>query len=641
MSKDLQLTATRLAATTRQVFGSIAVFLLWVSPARAEPIDLAVQGALTSSSGGPVTDGGYPMGFAFYADKTSGAPLWTELFLSVTVKNGVFSTVLGSGTTKLDHSLFTTAKPVYVGITVGTDPELPREVLRRAPLAIHAMAAAVASDLQCSGCVGSDDLAKAAITGEKIALGAVGANHVSFNWAGSDSPGGVATYAIGANTAKLAESADNAKLAALADEALSANMAKNLQCTGCVGSDDVAKGSITLDKLAADVANGFVSVKGGKVDGALEVTGALSVGGGIDMQGSALTKAAIGVGDAKVVVCTAKEAGQLLFDKASARLYLCDGTKQRRLTVCSELCAPAATIDCGTSISDGCGDANPLCGTGSKCEAGKTCSSGKCTAPPGSQTNPAASCKAVLAASATAKSGAYWLDPANTGKPFQTWCDMDTAGGGWTLVAIISSVDGVASMACGMNWDYKSALWTNTTTLAAADFDENKDHKYDSYATVPFGEFLMVEKVATKVGFKQWKVGNHTSFAVMMQGGCATLADAAVASGGTISADNAVIFSNNLKRNCNSDYSNNDDLSRLHGNSPNNPQGNCYNGGWGLGVDGDAPNCEWASEARPQYGGWSTQCYSETGFYSGGELCGAGCAKHHDSGVFAGSLFVK
>jgi len=52
----------------------------------------------------------------------------------------------------------------------------------------------------------------------------------------------------------------------------------------------------------------------------------------------------------------------------------------------------------------------------------------------GTVANPATSCKAILAQSPGSKDGLYWIAPGNVA-PFQAWCDMGNAGGGWTLAA--------------------------------------------------------------------------------------------------------------------------------------------------------------------------------------------------------------
>lgn len=56
--------------------------------------------------------------------------------------------------------------------------------------------------------------------------------------------------------------------------------------------------------------------------------------------------------------------------------------------------------------------------------------------------------------------------------------DMTTAGGGWTLVGIISSGGGISAMSCDLNWNYDNQHWTSKTTVLNADsFDAAKDHK--------------------------------------------------------------------------------------------------------------------------------------------------------------------
>ncbi|KAK3734210.1 hypothetical protein QZH41_013295, partial [Actinostola sp. cb2023] len=52
----------------------------------------------------------------------------------------------------------------------------------------------------------------------------------------------------------------------------------------------------------------------------------------------------------------------------------------------------------------------------------------------GTKARPAKSCLDILVSSHSRGTGVYWLDPPNTGNPIQGFCDMDTDGGGWTIV---------------------------------------------------------------------------------------------------------------------------------------------------------------------------------------------------------------
>lgn len=217
--------------------------------AHAEPVQLAAQGRLISSSGGPASDGNYAISIGLYPQAQGGIAVFEEPFLAVAVQGGVFSVTLGAAKYPLDSAVLASGQPLWVAVTVGTD-ELSRVPLQRVPSAVHALVAKTAADLKCSGCVEASDLAAGAVTAEKIALGAVGANHVSFSWALADAPGGAANFALAANTAKLA---DQAKLADTASYAEEAGSAKGLQCTGCVSTTALADGAVTAKKLAAGV----------------------------------------------------------------------------------------------------------------------------------------------------------------------------------------------------------------------------------------------------------------------------------------------------------------------------------------------------------------------------------------------------
>ena len=139
------------------------------------------QGRLLDTvSGQPKPDGAYAFAFRIYATATGGAPLWTES-KSITVNKGLFSTLLGE-ITGLDLALFN-GQELYLGVTVGTDPEAaPRQRLAYVAYALHAETAAVAAtasqaanaDLLGGQAAGAFAPASHTHSGEQITAGIVG-----------------------------------------------------------------------------------------------------------------------------------------------------------------------------------------------------------------------------------------------------------------------------------------------------------------------------------------------------------------------------------------------------------------------------------------------------------------------------------
>lgn len=78
-------------------------------------------------------------------------------------------------------------------------------------------------------------------------------------------------------------------------------------------------------------------------------------------------------------------------------------------------------------------------GGGMWCPDGATCTDGTCEAELGGASFSAATtCDALHTAEPSFPNGVYWLDPDGQGTgvaPFEAFCLMDDAGGGWTLVA--------------------------------------------------------------------------------------------------------------------------------------------------------------------------------------------------------------
>ena len=125
------------------------------------PRTINYQGYLTSPSGGAIS-ASLPMVFKIYGVVSGGSALHTEP-QTITVTNGIFNVLLGSGvslTLPFDTQY-------YLGVTVGADGEMaPRQPLAASP---YSLRAASAEALATSAVVPGSQIAAATVTAAKLA----------------------------------------------------------------------------------------------------------------------------------------------------------------------------------------------------------------------------------------------------------------------------------------------------------------------------------------------------------------------------------------------------------------------------------------------------------------------------------------
>ena len=148
----------------------------------AVPGTVAIEGRLLADGGGAVADGDYAVTFALYTSQNAPLAVWSESAAKLAVKAGVFRHALGS-VKPLSPDLLAGGE-AWLGLQVGSDPELSRNRFHSAPFA---MRAAVADGLACTGCVslsalkadGDLDLGGNALKSKLISTGSVVATTVS------------------------------------------------------------------------------------------------------------------------------------------------------------------------------------------------------------------------------------------------------------------------------------------------------------------------------------------------------------------------------------------------------------------------------------------------------------------------------
>ena len=109
----------------------------------------------------------------------------------------------------------------------------------------------------------------------------------------------------------------------------------------------------------------------------------------------------------------------------------------------------------------------------------------------------AKSCREVLSVDREAVSGLYWINP--TGKePFQAYCDMDSAGGGWTLVAAQFEADDMTNWGEGIQSDYDPLL-NNGKSFSLSD-EQIPAHTHSSFGKGLDSDFVGYAKFVYHTG---------------------------------------------------------------------------------------------------------------------------------------------
>ncbi len=403
---------------------ALAVTLL---PAAALADTLAAQGALVTAGGGPVPDGLYGMQVVLYADAEGKVVTFSEKLIAVPVNGGLFEVVLGADpATPLDGPAVAAAAG-WIGVKINIDPELPLVRLRPVLRAWRASVADMA------------DEAEHAMKAD-FATGANSANAAAF--ADSAKTADYAATAGNAATADHATEADTAKkadVATSADDATTAGVAQKLQCTGCVGKDQIdptAFAPVAWSGKYADLEGGPDLSAYARLDKPNTFASEQTFGAGVDLGFTGSKGLRLQSADAPPTPCEAGTTGAIWFDTGANLLWVCNGKKYLKFTPSGDL---------------------------------------------GTEDNPAASCLALKKAVPATSSGLAWIDfdAGGAAPAVSTWCDMVTDGGGWTLVTYTYRLAGNKApgyLPIAANGSWKPDARDNIASINAASLVGSSTH---------------------------------------------------------------------------------------------------------------------------------------------------------------------
>lgn len=404
----------------RMIATAIAVCLLAAPAGAAPPPLLHVQGYLATEAGAQAS-GTFSLTVSLWSAESGGTQLYAQAYPAVVVDGGLLDVVLGP----VDASALA-GGDAWLQIQITGEPALPRRRMLSGAFAFASQTAelaATAAAVACSGCVASVHLAPNLALGGSLQVdGPITA------CAGGGAGCGLALQTgavVGRAGALSLESGGGVRVRTSADATWApihtgdltvsgsagvsgslvvggALTVGGLGCTGCIGTGHLAFDPATqveLDSLQASLAPVATSGAYGDLADTPDLydfarlstnntfAGALTVDGRLTVQRNA----------GPPFTCDGAAAGAVYLDTSDGHFYGCNGF--------------------GFVQLDGAGGGSGPSGVGSADEPGLSCSH-------------------ILSAGGSVGDGLYWLDPDGAGgsSAFQVYCDMTTAGGGWTRI---------------------------------------------------------------------------------------------------------------------------------------------------------------------------------------------------------------